>query len=68
MRTNIDLDNNLMNEVMKISKAKTKKEAMNLVMFEYIRMEKMKEFAKLRGKISWEGNLNQMRQDRFLNE
>ena len=61
MRTNIEIDNYLMQEAKKISKTKTKKEIVDLALKTYIKVNKRKELLKLFGKVKWEGNLNQMR-------
>lgn len=61
MRTNIEIDNYLMQEAKKISKTKTKKEIVDLALKTYIIVNKRKELLKLFGKVKWEGNLNQMR-------
>ncbi len=61
MRTNIEIDNYLMQEAKKISKTKTKKEIVDLALKTYIIVNKRKKLLKLFGKVKWEGNFNQMR-------
>ena len=61
MRTNIEIDNRLMQEAKKIGKTKTKKEIVDLALKTYIKVNQRKNLLKLFGKIKWEGNLNQMR-------
>ena len=61
MRTNIEIDNYLMQEAKKISKTKTKKEIVDLALKAYINVYHRKDLLKLFGKVKWEGNLNQMR-------
>jgi len=61
MRTNIDIDNNLMQKARKINKLKTKKEIVDIALRTYIKVNQRKELLKLFGKVKWEGNLNQMR-------
>lgn len=61
MRTNIEIDNYLMQEAKKISKTKTKKEIVDLALKTYIKVNQRKDLLKLFGKVKWEGNLNQMR-------
>lgn len=56
-RTNIDLDDRLVKEGMRIFKCKTKKELIHLALRELLKTEKRKEILKLRGKLEWEGNL-----------
>lgn len=61
MRTNIDIDDKLMKEAMKLSKAKSKKELVNHALEELIRLNKRKKMLTLFGKVKWEGNLDEMR-------
>jgi Arc/MetJ family transcription regulator len=61
MRTNIDIDNNLLNRVLELSRAKTKKEAVENALKEYLRILSQKELLSLRGKVKWEGDLDEMR-------
>ena len=61
MRTNIDIDDKLMEEAMKISKLKSKKELVNHALEELIRLNKRKKMLSLFGKVKWEGNLDEMR-------
>ena len=64
MRTNIVIDDKLMKKALKISGLQTKKavveEALNLL----IHIKNQKALRKLRGKLKWAGDLNQMRTDR----
>jgi Arc/MetJ family transcription regulator len=61
MRTNIDIEENLLQEAKKWSGAKTKKETVEIALNELIRIKKMKILAEMRGKVNWEGNLDKMR-------
>ncbi|WP_373492773.1 type II toxin-antitoxin system VapB family antitoxin [Aquiflexum sp.] len=61
MRTNIEIDEKLMGEILEKSAIKTKKEVVDTALREYLRMLKLKELAELRGKLKWEGNLEDMR-------
>jgi len=61
MRTNVDLDDLLLAEAMKISGITTKKAVLELVLREYLRKNNMKKILKYRGKNIWEGNLEEMR-------
>lgn len=64
MRTNIEIDDRLMNDTLKITGLKTKREAVELGLKTLLRLEKQTEFRKLRGKIDWQGDLEEMRLDR----
>lgn len=63
MRTNIVIDDELMNEVIKLTGAKTKKEAVELGLLTLIRITKQEEIKRHRGKLKWDGNLDDMRTD-----
>lgn len=60
-RTNIELDVNLVNEAMEVTHFKTVKELVNHSLSELIKYNKRKELLKLKGKIKWEGNLDEIR-------
>lgn len=61
MRTNINIDNSLINKAKKLGKIKTKKEVVNLALESYIKSLNRKKLLELAGKVKWEGNLKQMR-------
>ncbi|TXI29090.1 MAG: type II toxin-antitoxin system VapB family antitoxin [Nitrosomonas oligotropha] len=63
MRTNIVIDDELMNEVIKLTGAKTKKEAVELGLLTLIRIKKQEEIKRHRGKLKWDGNLDDKRTD-----
>ncbi|WP_374563369.1 type II toxin-antitoxin system VapB family antitoxin [Nitrosomonas sp.] len=63
MRTNIVIDDQLMNEVIKLTGAKTKKEAVELGLLTLIRIKKQEKIRQYRGKLDWDGNLDDMRTD-----
>lgn len=61
MRTNIEIDDKLMNDVLKVTGLKTKKDAVDLGLKTLIRLNKQKNIKKLRGKLQWSGDLDDMR-------
>ncbi|MBK9334963.1 MAG: type II toxin-antitoxin system VapB family antitoxin [Ignavibacteria bacterium] len=61
MRTNIEIDNSLMEKARRLDKSKTKKEIVDLALRTYIKVNERKKLLNLFGKIEWEGDLNQMR-------
>lgn len=63
MRTNIVIDDELMDEVIKLTGVKTKKEAVELGLLTLIRIKKQEKIRQFRGKLSWDGNLDDMRTD-----
>jgi Arc/MetJ family transcription regulator len=64
-RTNIDLDDRLVEEGLRVFKCKTKKELIHLALQELLKAEKRKEILKLRGQLQWEGDLEEMRRSRM---
>ena len=54
MRTNIDIDDALIDEVMKVANVKTKKEAVHLALQEFLKAKKKKDLFDLAGKIAFE--------------
>lgn len=61
MRTNIEIDDHLIRKYIKLSGVKTKKGAVNDALKKGIDYYSRLEMLKLRGKIKWEGNLDEMR-------
>jgi 5,10-methylenetetrahydrofolate reductase len=59
--TAIESRENLIKDIMHFGEIKTKREAMDKALENYARLLKFQEFRKLRGKISWEGDLMKMR-------
>ena len=61
MRTNIVIDDELMADALKASGLSTKKEAVEEGLKLLIRRNKQQEIRKLKGKLKWDGNLDEMR-------
>ncbi len=61
MRTNIDIDDKLMNEVLKATGLKTKKDAVELGLKTLIRLSKQEKIKSFRGQLQWTGDLDDMR-------
>jgi Arc/MetJ family transcription regulator len=66
-RTNVELDEKLVKEGMRLFKKKTKKDLIHFALSELIRREKAKGILDLEGKVEWEGDLKEMRKARFAN-
>ena len=64
MRTNIVIDDSLMNEALVISGYKTKKETVEEVLKLLIAMRSQAKVKRFRGKMNWEGDLATMRTDK----
>ncbi|HEX4758890.1 MAG TPA: type II toxin-antitoxin system VapB family antitoxin [Terracidiphilus sp.] len=67
MRTNIDIDDKLMKQAMKATGAATKKAAVETALRKVVQLKKQEGIKKLRGKVQWEGDLDAMREGRFVN-
>ncbi len=65
MRTNIDINQKLIEEIMRMTAIKSKKEVVHRALEEYLRRLKLNELAGLAGKITWEGNLEEMRMGKY---
>jgi Arc/MetJ family transcription regulator len=61
MRTNIVIDDQLMAEAMRVSGCKTKKEAVEQALRLLVRRSQQQEIRNLRGRVRWEGDLEEMR-------
>ena len=64
LRTNIEIDDKLMKDALKATGAKTKREAVELGLKTLVQLRAQEKARELKGKITWEGDLNAMRTDR----
>ncbi|TVZ41934.1 Arc/MetJ family transcription regulator [Alteromonadaceae bacterium 2753L.S.0a.02] len=64
MRTNIVIDDKLMEDALKASGLQTKKEAVEEGLKALIMLKKQRDIRSLRGKLRWEGDLDDMRTDK----
>jgi Arc/MetJ family transcription regulator len=65
MRTNIVLDENLIERAQKLTGIKTKREVVQEALRTLILLREQGEARNLRGKLKWDGDLNEQRQSRF---
>lgn len=61
MRTNIVIDDRLMRDTLRVTGLKTKREAVELGLQTLLRLKSQAGIRRLRGKLSWQGDLNAMR-------
>ncbi len=61
MRTNILIDDSLMAEVLKVSGAKSKREAVELGLRTLLALKQQERIKQFKGQLKWEGNLEQLR-------
>jgi Arc/MetJ family transcription regulator len=64
MRTNIEIDDELMARAMQAAGKSTKKETVEEALELLVRMRAQQALRSLRGKIEWEGDLDAMRRDK----
>ena len=64
LRTNIELDDKLVEEAMKLTHKKTKKEVVNYALDELVKKLKRKKLLELEGQVEWTRNLDEMRKGR----
>lgn len=64
-RTNINLDDELVSKGLKATGLRTKKELVDLALRELVRRKEQRKILGLKGKVSWVGDLDQLRTSRF---
>lgn len=64
MRTNIEIDDDLVHQAMRSSGVRTKKAAVEAGLRLLVKTHSQTAIRKLRGKVKWEGDLTQSRQGR----
>jgi len=65
MRTNIEIEDELIREALRVSGLKTKRAAVEAGLRALIRLNKRRKILDLAGKVQWEGNLDESREGRF---
>ena len=65
MRTNIDIDDRLMRQAMKSSRSRTKRAAVEAGLRLLVQTRAQANIRRLRGKIRWEGDLDESRLGRL---
>jgi Arc/MetJ family transcription regulator len=64
MKTHIELDDELLEQVFQLGGFATKKAAVNTALAEYAKLLKRRELLAMPGKVRWEGDLAALRADR----
>ena len=65
MRTNIEIDDQLVSKAMRSSGARTKKAVVEAGLRLLVKTHAQRAIRRLRGKVQWEGDLNESRLGRF---
>lgn len=68
VRTNIDIDEQLLEEAKKIAGVSTKKAAIEAALEKFVRLHRQREALNALWGIGWEGNLDEMREGRDFGE
>jgi Arc/MetJ family transcription regulator len=63
MRTNIVIDNELIKKAISLSHHKTKKAVVEEALVLLVKFKEQLKIKELRGKLNWEGDLDEMRMD-----
>ena len=63
MRTNIVINDILIEQALKLGGFKTKKEAVEEALKLLVRLKQQESIKKFKGRLKWEGSLDEMRQD-----
>ena len=64
MRTNVVVDDDLMESALKVSGLRTKKDAIEEGLKLLLQVKRQKDIKRFRGKLNWSGNLDEMRRDK----
>jgi Arc/MetJ family transcription regulator len=65
MRTHIELDGDVIDQVMDLGQFSSKKAAVNTALAELAQSLKRKQLLALRGKVAWQGSLDTLRSSRL---
>lgn len=66
MRTNIEIDQELISAIIRMTEAKTQKQAIEDALKRYSRHMAQLALLELKGKVKWEGDLDEMRTSKYL--
>ena len=61
MRTTINVEDDILEDLMRFTGAKTRTDAVNRAIADWVRWKRILRFRAMRGKIAWEGDLDEMR-------
>jgi len=64
MRTNIVIDDQLMSEALRLTGIRTKREAVETALQLMVDLKKQEAIRQYRGRLEWEGDLDELRQSR----
>ncbi|HEV7138628.1 MAG TPA: type II toxin-antitoxin system VapB family antitoxin [Steroidobacteraceae bacterium] len=65
MKTHVDIDDGVLQEIMRMGNFSSKKTAINAALTEYLRKLKRLDLLAMRGNVPWVGDLDALRADRL---
>jgi Arc/MetJ family transcription regulator len=68
MRTNIEIDDKLLQDALRVTGLKTKRAVVEAGLRMLLRLKRQESILSLAGKVHWEGNLDESRQGRDFND
>jgi Arc/MetJ family transcription regulator len=68
MRTNIEIDSELIEEAQQLSGLKTKRAVIDAALRMFVRVQHQQDILKLAGKVHWDGDLDAMREGRLVDD
>lgn len=68
MRTNVVIDEELIDRARALTGIKTKREVIHKALLTLIQLRQQEQVRNLRGKLHWEGDLDDLRTGRFLHD
>jgi Arc/MetJ family transcription regulator len=68
VRTNIEIDDELLQEALRVSGLKTKRAVVEAGLRMLLRLKRQEDILSLVGKVHWEGNLDESRQRRDFSD
>ena len=64
MRTTLNIDDEALDAAMKLSEGRTKTEVVNEALRRFARAKRRLQLLELRGKVEWQGNIDELRKRR----
>ena len=64
MATHVELDENLLKQVLQLGQFPSETAALQAALTEFVKTLKRQQLSALRGKVEWQGDLNQLRASR----
>lgn len=62
MRTTLNLDDDAIEAAMRYAEGRTRTEVVNEALRGFVRRRRLRELLELRGKVEWEGNVDELRE------